>query len=184
MRERVPDVEMGEKTAERWARVVGSEGLLAAWVSASLLLMGNALIFFHMAKVHSLEIAPALAAGLALALIAGSALLVVGSTFSYASRSARSIEALPPAAQNSERRTAGFVFVFSTVMCVVICAIGLVMMRGSLSPLLKWATGQRSGTKNLVRLDLESRASAARGRGPAPPEAPVVAAPDLSVSGS
>ena len=135
---------MTDQTAERWARAVGSEGLLAAWVSASLLLMGNALIFFHIAKVHSLEITPALASVLALALIAGSALLVVGSTFSYASRSAQSIGTLPPAAQKSERRTASFVFLFSTVMCVLICAIGLVMVRGSLSPLFKWTTGQRS----------------------------------------
>ena len=73
---------MADKTAERWARAVGSEGLLAAWVSSASLLLMALFWVFHMAKAHTLEITPALASLLALAFIAGSALLVAGSTFS------------------------------------------------------------------------------------------------------
>ena len=60
-----------------WTNVLGTESLLCAWFSSCMLLLANALLFFHMSRVKSIVLSAPTASLMAISfIIIGVALLV------------------------------------------------------------------------------------------------------------
>ena len=108
-----------------------------------MLLLANALIFFHMARVRSLEIKKGQAAAIAVTLISAGVAIQVGSTVMYGQRARRAIQHLPEAERDLEHKCHYAILAFCVTMCVILGAIALAILRGSLRPLMGLVVGQK-----------------------------------------
>ena len=158
-------------TAESWTRAIGAESLLSSWAGTSMLLLANALIFFHMARVRSLEVGKGQAAFVAVVLIAAGVAVQIGSTVVYGQRARRAIQHLPITEQVAERNYHRAILAFCATMCLVLVLIAFVVLRGSWAPLVKLIDGQR---RHETPMDSSTGSEAARA---AVPHSGAVAAP-------
>ena len=78
-----------------WTRVVGSENLLSSWLNASLLLLGNALIFYHMANTQTIEASKPVAGLIATAFVLTSLAILLSSIRAYYLRAPSAAANLP-----------------------------------------------------------------------------------------
>jgi len=112
--------------------MIGSESLLASWVGASLLLLGNALLFFHMVNVSSsLEVSRPLAGLIATGFVIVSVLVLLIATSSYRIRSEKAVNNLPSRLQLFEDKVKGWNNVVSSLLCVLFLFVGAVIVYGS-----------------------------------------------------
>ena len=102
-------------------------------------MMANALIFFHMARVNSLELSAGPARILAFSLIVASIVLVIGSTCIYAQRALDAARSLPARARRSEQRAVGCTLAFFAAMCVIASMVGYAVLHGSVGAITAWA---------------------------------------------
>jgi hypothetical protein len=126
-------------SGEAWTRAVGAETLLANWFAASLVLMANALIFFHMARVKTLELKAGPAGLIAFGLIMGSIVLMIGSTCIYAHRSLAAADHLPKRDTRNERRIVFSTLTFFAMMSSMTAVIAYVVLRGGQNAINAWA---------------------------------------------
>ena len=97
--------------------------------------MANALIFYHITRVRSIELATRPAGYIALSMIAASVLLMVVAVSIYAARSTSAAAELPPGDRRMERTFIGVTLAFFAFMCLVVALVGFVIIRGSLQAL-------------------------------------------------
>ena len=100
-----------------------------------MLLLANALIFFHMARVQSLELNTRVAALIAVSLIVTGALMLLGSILVYSMRVRKAAPDLPPLLRNQEVAFARCTLVLFVFIMVVFSSIAWIISHGSLSTL-------------------------------------------------
>ncbi len=89
------DQEHASRRADVWGRVVGAEGNLAGWLNASLLLLGNALLFYHMVTSRTLEANRRQAGLIACAFVAASLGVLLTGTATYVNHTRGALSDLP-----------------------------------------------------------------------------------------
>lgn len=128
---------------ELWSRVIGSESLLASWLGTSLLLLGNALLFFHMVTVsESLEVSRPLAGSIATGFVSLSVIVLLVAISSYRIRSQQAVDNLPLRLQSFEDRVKGWNNIVSSLLCFLFIFVGCVIIYGSAGVFL--SDGSRS----------------------------------------
>jgi len=75
-----------ETSEEPLLPILPTESALAGWFSGTMLLLTNALVFFHLAKVRTLEMQPAVAGVVATSMILLSVFMLIWSMCVYAWR--------------------------------------------------------------------------------------------------
>lgn len=117
-----------------WSRAIGSESLLASWLNASLLLLGNALLFYHMVTMSQTpDVSHPVAGCIATGFLVVSTLILFVCTSSYRFRSTRVVELLPEKARSRERRIQRWNNMVTTLLCLVFLFVGGIILYGSVS---------------------------------------------------
>ena len=112
-----------------------------------MMLLANALIFFHMVRVRSLELNTGTAALVTVALITLGVIVQVSTTIMYGKRVARALPGLPKSEQHLEQQIERGILVFCAMLGLVMAFIGYVMLRGSLASLASFLDGQKNGAE-------------------------------------
>lgn len=123
---------------ELWSRVIGSESLLASWIASSLLLLGNALLFFHMVSASkSVEVSRPLAGIIATGFVILSVMVLLVSTRSYRTRSKEAVGKLPTSLKPFERSVKGWNNTMSGMLCALFVFVGFVIVYDSMSTFMQ-----------------------------------------------
>ena len=130
------DATLNVHVEEQWSRVIGAESLLASWLGGSLLLLGNALLFFHMvAASGSLGIDRSIAGIIATGFVVVSVMVLLPAAHSYRLRSRKAVANLPTSLQTTESRVKTWNNIISTLLCVLFVFVGAVIVHGSVAAL-------------------------------------------------
>ena len=111
---------------------MATETLLNSWFSGSMLLLANAFIFFHMARVRSLELNSRTAALVAVVLIVAGALMLLGSICVYRIRMGEAARSIPMPLRREEGVFAWCTLVLFIFIMVVFCSIDWIIGHRSL----------------------------------------------------
>lgn len=108
------------------------EAQLSAWLSASFLLMTASLLFYHMTRVHSLEMNPLLSGFFSVSLIAMTVLITLLALVAYYRRSTELLsgETVLNQAEENEKIYKYFYLVIGIAIMLIELSLCLVILHG------------------------------------------------------
>lgn len=115
---------------------IGVELGLSAWVSVSLLLLGNAMLLYHMVRKASLVMSERTAAVLTILLLIGAIAVLMAATVGYAFRMGAVRKTQTVERRRDETVIGAWVAVAVFAILAVLCAVCYVLLRGSVRSFL------------------------------------------------